>query len=323
MLKNSLSTLVILTQIAVFISLTAFSTQISDADFTAYDMINSVNIIRAAKGLPPVQMHPLIMAVAQDHSEYQASMSRSSHSGRDGGIVNGRVEASGYAGGRKFVAGENVATLSIGITGMLPIIVNEIWSDPGHYGAMVNPKYTDAGVGIASDGEMVYVTLNLAGIVEEASQGTTPEADDNDQPVTNQEILPLITTTPKSDGAVYHTVGFGQTLGTIAQMYGVDMNDLAAINGIEPDTIYAGQNLFIRFMTPSPVTEIPNPGTSQTVTTTPLLTTVSPIPSTLIVDSTPIPATKPVSRPREIGIVVIFVLFSILIVIFLYSRKPG
>ncbi len=304
-----------------------FTSQVTGADFSAYDMVSAVNNLRAAKGVSPVQVNAILMSVAQDHSDYQASMSRSSHTGRNGGIVNDRVEASGYAAGRQCYAGENVAVLDLRMTGMLQIIVYEIWSDAGHYGAMVNPNYTDAGVGIASDGKSVYVTLNLAGIKEPASQSdSNAGSSDSENPEMNPDILPLFTTTPKADGAVYHTVGYGQTLGTIARMYGVDMNDLAAINNIEPDKIFAGQNLFIRYTTPVPPTEIPTetPVSSQTseLSQTPEPSvTFTPARTNTLAISTIEPDETPIDRPREIGIVVIFMLFSITIVLFLTFRK--
>lgn len=316
----------VILQILVILSITGFTNQKQDADFTAFDMISAVNNIRAIKGLPPVQINSIIMAIAQDHSDYQASISRSSHAGRSGEIVIARVEASGYSGGRKFVAGENVAGLDVGITGMLPIIVNEIWSDPVHYGAMVNSKYTDAGVGIASDGKTVYVTLNLAGIVEEdgdkPADTASPELEDVEEPGINPNILPLFTTTPKPDGAVYHTVGFGQTLGTIARMYGVDMYDLANINSIEPDKIFVGQNIFIRYETPLTNTVTPEPTAISSATITPLSSlTPFPVLASTVIEFTPIPDVITDTDLRKIGVVVIFMVCSIFFVIFLYVRK--
>jgi LysM repeat protein len=308
-----------------------FSSQTAGPDFSAYDVINAVNNLRISQGLNPLQINATIMSVAQAHTDYQAITRRSSHADSSGGIVNDRVAASGYGAGNKFVAGENVANLDLGITDAVPIIINEIWADAGHRGAMLNPKYQDIGVGVASDGKMVYVTLNLAGIVSSGSGAiqATSAVSTTLQPTSGGAgipgILPLVTSTPLTDGSVYHIVGYGQTLGTIARIYQVDVKDLVRLNNIDPDKIYAGQKLWIKkvaFTSPSPspstspanlVTgEMPPTGTivpSELPTST---TTTTPTP-------TPLPPSEP-ANTREIGIIAIFIFFTAVLVFLLISK---
>ncbi len=312
--------LVVIFQISILLFSSSFISQTEGVDFTAYDLINSVNSIRVSQGVKPVQVNSTIMSVAQAQSDFQAATRRSSHADQAGGIVTDRVAASGYGAGQKIVAGENVASLTIGIEGMLPIIVNEIWADPVHRGAMINPKYQDAGVGIASDGEMIYVTLNLAGVVEDNS--STPAVSGTqgtENVVPNPAIQPLFTATAYSDGSVYHTVGYGQTLGTIARIYNIDIANLVQINQIDPDKIYAGQRLYIRKETPVPASATPLPSPSLTPTGIPS-PTASPT-ETILPTVTPMPE---FSRPREIGVVVIFILLSITVVVFLlFNKRPS
>lgn len=297
---------------------TGFYGFLQGADFTAYDMINAVNIVRASRGVAPVQANPILMAVAQDHSEFQASTHQSSHAGRTGGIVSERVAASGYSGGRPFVAGENVANLDLRVTEMLPIIMNEIWADPVHRGAIVNPKYHDAGVGIASDENSVYITLNLAGVTGEAiiATGAIPTPTSGILTTGLPPIQPLVTATTGSDGSVYHTVGYGQTLGTIARIYDVDVNDLVRLNQINPDQIYAGQRLFIKKQTLQTATATLFATTTQSVVPiahTPEIMTVSPIQP----DSTPQP--MPLDT-RKTGIMLIFLLLILVLVFLMITR---
>ncbi len=301
-----------------------FTTQVQGADFTAYDLIAGVNTIRQKQGLPPVNINATIMAVAQAHSEYQASMHQSSHAGASGEIVTSRVAASGYGNGQPIVAGENVASLSLGTKGMLPIILNEIWADPVHRGAMINPKYQDAGVGIASDDKMVYITLNLAGVTKDSSQtlnltvnNATAETQPGNSSIGTPVILPLVTSTPMSDGSVYHVVGYGQTLGTIARIYGMDIKDLVRINNIDANTIFAGQRLFIK--------KVDTPTVAPMTATVPVSVSETNIPSATQVSpsNTPIPAStpKPSSiNTRETGILIIFALFIVILVVFLFSN---
>ncbi len=298
-------------------------------DFSVYDMVNEVNTIRIAQGLAPLQINATLMAVAQAHSDYQAAMQRSSHAGRSGEIVNARVAAAGYGSGNKIVAGENVANLDLGITDMLQIIVYEIWSDAGHRGAMINPKYQDIGVGIASDGKMFYVTLNLAGVVSDNSSNLVQPSDptivsqsDADSPG-KPVIQPLFTSTPQADGSVYHVVGYGQTLMTIARIYEVAINDLVNINKINPDKIYAGQKLWIK--------KIMLPTVTSTLTAYDNFNLpTNPHPSAIVIHNinhNPESKTAPTTiNSRKTGMLVIFGLLILVLVFFLFtgeSDDPG
>ncbi len=295
----------------------AFTDQAIGADFSAYDLINAVNQIRTSRGIPEVHINSILMNVAQSHSEYQAANRRSSHSGIYGEIVNERVAAAGYGAGGKIVAGENVANLDNSVTGMLPIIVYEIWSDAGHWGTMVNPKYQDIGVGIASDEKSVYVTLNLGGVVsEKATPQVTQAAGTQPQPIQGGQvpaILPLLTSTPMQDGAVYHFVGYGQTLSTIARIYQVDIKELVRLNQIDPDKIYTGQKLLIKTAGTIPSTE-----TAQ-ATNLPTITATLELTPTLTISPTILPAkTLPAMETKEIGIYLIYILFGVICVFILF-----
>lgn len=61
-------------------------------------------------------------------------------------------------------------------------------------------------------------------------------------------IVPLVTSTPLADGAVYHEVGYGQTLWDIALAYELTLEEVRLLNNMAPDStdIYAGQKLLIR-----------------------------------------------------------------------------
>jgi LysM repeat protein len=288
--------------------------QTGSLNFTAYDVIDAVNNLRSASGRPALQINPALMASAQSHSEYQASVSQSSHSD-----VSSKAAANGYGSGAEFVAGENVAALTIGTENSVSIIINEIWADSVHRGAMLNPKYTDIGVGLACDDTMVYITLNVAGLKAGTSSppGTQPAPEANS---TLPPVLPRVTSTPMADGTVIHIVGYGQTLGTIAGMYGVTVQQLVDRNNIDPDKIYAGQKLWIM--------KVPMP--SVTVTAEPTLTLPpSPTPEPSITSLPSATATAEPSPPREIdtrnlGIAFIFLLMGGFVIYLLFHwDKPS
>ncbi|NMB56150.1 MAG: LysM peptidoglycan-binding domain-containing protein [Leptolinea sp.] len=322
MKKSPIPIICLLLHSLLILFTTGFFYQVEGADFTAVDMISAVNNLRSAKGLAPVQMNSTLMAVAQNHSAYQAATHKSSHAGSAGEIVTARVTASGYGGGKKIAAGENIASLSLGMTGMLGIIMNEIWADPVHGGAMINPKYTDVGVGIASDSETVYITLNLAGVVDDTgasgNQPATPGvviANPN-----KLNILPLFTCTPFPDGTVYHTVGYGQTLRTIAQIYEVKVDDLARINQIDPDKIYEGQKLWIKKMEMPTITAtlVSTPSSTIAISATPLISTRTTEPVSTATPVKPADLTVYINT-REVGILVIFILFIGVLGYFLFA----
>jgi LysM repeat protein len=75
--------------------------------------------------------------------------------------------------------------------------------------------------------------------------------------VTPTPVGMVQTSTPDPDGKIVHTVQTYQTLSTIATAYGVDVNTLLALNGIQMDwPLQIGQKLIIR---PSQVTPSPTP----------------------------------------------------------------
>lgn len=296
-----------------------FIRQTGSLNFTAYDVVDAVNSLRSASGRSALQINAALMSAAQTHSEYQAGASQSSHSDASGGGVASRVAASGYGSGAEFLAGENVASLTIGTDNSVSIIINEIWADSVHRGAMLNPKYTDIGVGVACDDTMVYVTLNVAGL--KAGTSTTPGT----QPATEANstlpaVLPRVTSTPMADGTVIHIVGYGQTLGTIAGMYGVTIQQLVDRNNIDPDKIYAGQKLWIMKVDIPSVTVTLEPTFTPSPSTTPEPST-TPLPTATVTPEPPVP---PEIDTRNLGIAFIFLLMGGFVVYLLFhGDKPS
>jgi LysM repeat protein len=204
---------------------------------TAYDLINTVNALRAAHGLAAYQVDPWLMSFAQEHSDYQAAIQTGTHQHRDGTIP--------WDIGLQ----ENVASGDAGIM-TVAIVVYQIWVDWGHLHPMIGYLTGEIGAGIAlgADGQ-VYYTIDIR--PGQAVPGDTPE------PGATASFVPLLTSTPDESGAIFHVVGTGQTLWSIALSYGLTANDIRQLNGMAPDNtfIYVGQRLLIRpggSVTPSP-----------------------------------------------------------------------
>jgi uncharacterized protein YkwD len=254
------------------------------APFNAYDLIGAVNALRAQYGLPNFNIDGSLMASAQGHSDYQAAIQDMTHYGPGGNTANERALAAGYSGR----VSENIAVFTLGFDGVMTWIIFEAWADDLHMNTMINPQYLDVGAGVSVGGDRVYITLDAgwpSGAYPLPTRQTwTPDALTTPGLPSTLVFEPIIVSTSMPDGAVYHIVGYGQSLIGIAGAYGLSVDDLATLNNINPDQIYAGQTLLIRAaVTPSPTTE-PTPiapvvaTPTQEITPTPTPGQSSPVP---------------------------------------------
>ncbi|NPA26094.1 MAG: LysM peptidoglycan-binding domain-containing protein [Chloroflexi bacterium] len=213
-------------------------------------LIALANQVRTSAGQAPFETHPILMQVAQAHSQYQAEIGQGTHIGPGGSRPADRVKAAGYGQGASYVyVSENIAW---GYQ-MTPQRAIEIWvpSAP-HYHTLTAPQYIHVGAGCArrADGR-VYYTLVAAGV---AGQGPPPEflptatatPPPLPSPTPTLPYEPVIPATPRADGAVIHTVRRGQTLLMIALSYRVPLEDLLRYNGLtEHSLLQVGQQLII------------------------------------------------------------------------------
>jgi LysM repeat protein len=90
-------------------------------------------------------------------------------------------------------------------------------------------------------------------------------------------LSPLQKLTPAADGKYYHTVGIGENLTWIADLYEVDVNSLLVWNELTwSSVLQVGQNLLLRVTPPATIT--PTPSDTPTIT---------PVPPTAIPSATP------------------------------------
>ncbi|MBN2257877.1 MAG: LysM peptidoglycan-binding domain-containing protein [Anaerolineaceae bacterium] len=214
--------------------------------FNAYDLIGAVNALRAEYGLPDFNIDGSLMASAQAHSEYQASIQTMTHYGPGGNTANERALAAGYSGR----VSENIAVFTLGFQDVMMWLIYDAWADEAHMNTMINPQYQDVGAGVVIGNNRVYITMDAgwpSGTYPLPTRQTwTPEGGPTPGIDPSLVFEPIIISTPLPDGSLYHVIGYGQSLIGIAGAYGLSVTDLATINQINPDQIYAGQKLLIR-----------------------------------------------------------------------------
>ena len=103
-------------------------------------VVKLTNNERAKAGLPPLKLNNKLVNAAQDHSSDMAQDDFFSHTGADGSSIGDRVKGSGYQYSR---TGENIAAGQ-----PTPEAVVRGWmNSPGHRANILNPNYTEIGVG--------------------------------------------------------------------------------------------------------------------------------------------------------------------------------
>jgi LysM repeat protein len=230
------------------------------SDVTAWDLIIAMNTLRMAYGLPALQEHPIINAVAQSTAEIMAANQMSWHIGD----VDGRLAAAGYGGGSTVYATENFAVGNMSIDEIMVV-----WSDASHMIPAVNPAYCHVGAGVAKAANgLTYYVLQAAYVSGKSCgeyippEGFTPTDGETtlQQPGVSQLIVPVKIATPDADGQVYHVVEAGQSFWAIAVTYKITIKDLEIWNNISRDNkLQIGQRLFIPgentegYATPTPV----------------------------------------------------------------------
>lgn len=255
---------------------------------TAYDLINAVNGLRTANGLPALEIDGILMGTAQATSDVMALSGNCAHIGN----ATGRIAAAGYGGGGTVFATENIACgmgLSVDTT------VYQYWADATHMMPMTDSKYTHIGGGVTVVSGRVFYVIHAAytsGGSYKPPAASTGTVGTSQPAATSLVIRPVVTATPGADGSLIHEVQDGQALWSIAIAYGVKIDDLIKLNqlGANP-VIYIGQKLIVRqastptasatvTLTPRPPTRTPTP------TATPRTPTVTPTPT---LPSTPTP----------------------------------
>jgi hypothetical protein len=136
----------------------------------AEQVVALVNQRRAEAGLHPLRVNAQLQQAAQRYAQYMADTNTFSHTGSDGSTPYSRMAAAGYRG---TMMGENIAR---GF-GSASSVMDAWMNSSGHRANILNPGYTELGVGVAAAGP-AYVWVQNFG------------ASDYDGPPPPNEVLP-------------------------------------------------------------------------------------------------------------------------------------
>jgi LysM repeat protein len=150
-------------------------------------------------------------------------------------------------------------------------VIYDYWADDAHLSTMLTADGVAAGAGVTEGDGYVYYILNVA--VRYGSGGSSSGggvASTIPTTAVTAQVAPVRVATPDAEGRIIHVVKDLESLWGIAVAYETTIDQIKAVNGLNTDTIFTGQELVIQMgYTPTP---------SPTATLTPRPPTRTPIP---------------------------------------------
>ncbi len=264
---------------------------------TASDLIAAVNNLRLANGLAPLNVHPILMQVAQSQADaLLATEGAVGHSRPNGMTLTQQLLILGYPlSGDLSLGGYRSENYVFGYN-LSPLDAVESWrGDDPHANTMLSPERSDigAGVSVSSDGTVYYV-------IDTALQTASgqPQSDaslylpgsgmtaTNPEDALNQYIVPIVVSTARPDGDVFHKVQYGQSLWGIAIEYHTTIKQIRLLNNLgENNTVYPNQLLLVM------------KGATQPAPPVPTISTGLPVISTLPMQETIVATASPTATP--------------------------
>lgn len=277
----------------------------------AYDVIASVNSLRASRGLPAYNENSILMQIAQSQADYLASTGGANgHTGPGGTRPIDRAIAAGYP-----VSGGFFSENWLGQPNYSAYEAVSAWmGDAPHQNTMLSQNLADIGAGVAASGDIVYFVIDCG--LAANSQINTPSAGGGTVIVVSgtamtqdNRIAAAIVSTPDAKGNIYHIVQPGQTLWQIALAYKTTIETIKQKNHLSSTDIYVGQKLFIALAaTQTPVPPAVTATLDLSMST--FLPTLAVFTETPSATSTPV-AVVPVSGPAG-GVAVLAIVLAAL-----------
>ena len=266
---------------------------------TPYDLVNAVNALRVANGLPAYSINSILMFTAQNQADFMAATGVVAHSGAGGSSVTSRILAAGYPlAGDLSLGGFRSENIIAGTSGMSAQAAIDAWmGDTPHQNTMLSPDLTEIGAGVAIVNGRVYYVVDCARPTTSGAPQAATQAVEGGSviPGAGAVIYPVVQSTPNADGNVIHEVRAGQSLWQIAIDYGVKIDEIKRLNNLFDNDIYPGNKLLIKKVATSiaaPSTETPTP--EMTATLTPSVTVMP----SLVATATQLPVSSAAKNNR-------------------------
>ena len=123
------------------------------------DILARINALRTQNGLLPLALSDTLAASAQAHSDDMATTGNVSHTGSDGSSPDDRIRAAGYGHWRDFgIWGENIDG---GQRATVDIAWNFWINSQVHRNNLLNTRYREVGIGVATSDQGTFFTLNF------------------------------------------------------------------------------------------------------------------------------------------------------------------
>ena len=118
-------------------------------------LLDSVNQTRAQAGVPPLRMNAELANAAMAQARHVAAAGRLSHLGPNGENLGARLQEAAYD------YAETAENLASGPTD--PARIVSLWqASPGHNRNILNPAYSEAGIGRATSQDLDYWVMIFA-----------------------------------------------------------------------------------------------------------------------------------------------------------------
>jgi hypothetical protein len=291
----------------------------------AYGLIDQVNALRAANGLPGYSINTILMSIAQQHAEYMAA-NGVSHYGYGGTRPYQRALNAGYpVGGDLSLGGFFSENITAGVNKTPLQAVQEWQGDAPHLNTMLSGNLTEIGAGAAQVGDYIYYVIDCSrpsgssapqttSVPAPTLPGGTPGSTYTPEVVAGPLASTILPSTPDSDGKLFHIVQPGETLWLIAISYGVKVAEIRKLNNLaENANIYPQTKLLVKI--------VPLPTATSTITPT-APPTYTPVPTWTALPSptltvTPLPKVAVAPQNASLPILGAIVLTALLLAGFL------
>lgn len=247
---------------------------------TPGEIIALINAYRAENGLPAYGQNAILMQTAQGQADYQASIGTVTHEGPGGSRPRDRAYAAGYGGGNTIFISEIIYGNT---TGGPSSAVNWWKTSQIHNDTMLASTYQEIGAGVAQDsnGRTYYTAVTgwITGVTYNPDVSSSSSSSGSAGTSVPQVVMiPVVKAEPRPDGSVVHIVRTGQTLWTVAAVYGVPLEQVLELNNLpEWAVVYPGDEIIVMPSGSMPTSTATPGGPTDTPTITPTAS-VTPTP---------------------------------------------